>query len=303
MRLWDDALIHLWARTPQWKSMSCHHLSGKWSALVQQEALQEQTREVRGAFYSTCLHFSFCTYLLHFHRHEIYSQSQLTKGFPAKQHLIPLLRQKCCGCFRGSCHRAAAPPIACNTTVITPCFSGLTSTQPQSVPVINSMGSSLTTLQPVQFSQQLHPSYQQPLMQQVQSHINQSPFMATMAQIQNPHGKSANSFAHTKQNTLFWSICWLWNLIAVIMTLFSSCIHPPAPPFPVLQRQAAGLHTPREKLSQTNPMQSSSTHIILGFLFTYSSLRPQVWSGPIHAHRPPTTNHGDNGYSQPQRPD
>uniref|UniRef100_A0A8V0ZX56 HNF1 homeobox A n=1 Tax=Gallus gallus TaxID=9031 RepID=A0A8V0ZX56_CHICK len=64
---------------------------------------------------------------------------------------------------------------------------GLTSTQPQSVPVINSMGSSLTTLQPVQFSQQLHPSYQQPLMQQVQSHINQSPFMATMAQIQNPH--------------------------------------------------------------------------------------------------------------------
>uniref|UniRef100_A0A8B9M9F1 HNF1 homeobox A n=1 Tax=Accipiter nisus TaxID=211598 RepID=A0A8B9M9F1_9AVES len=64
---------------------------------------------------------------------------------------------------------------------------GLASTQPQSVPVINSMGSSLTTLQPVQFSQQLHPSYQQPLMQQVQNHINQSPFMATMAQIQNPH--------------------------------------------------------------------------------------------------------------------
>ncbi|NXE50999.1 HNF1A factor, partial [Casuarius casuarius] len=64
---------------------------------------------------------------------------------------------------------------------------GLASTQPQSVPVINSMGSSLTTLQPVQFSQQLHPSYQQPLMQQVQSHINQSPFMATMAQIQSPH--------------------------------------------------------------------------------------------------------------------
>ncbi|NXY45806.1 HNF1A factor, partial [Ceuthmochares aereus] len=63
---------------------------------------------------------------------------------------------------------------------------GLASTQPQSVPVINSMGSSLTTLQPVQFSQQLHPSYQQPLMQQVQSHINQSPFMATMAQIQSP---------------------------------------------------------------------------------------------------------------------
>ncbi|RLV97778.1 hypothetical protein DV515_00011395 [Chloebia gouldiae] len=76
----------------------------------------------------------------------------------------------------------AFPNAAASTLVI-----GLASTQPQSVPVINSMGSSLTTLQPVQFSQQLHPSYQQPLMQQVQSHINQSPFMATMAQIQNPH--------------------------------------------------------------------------------------------------------------------
>ncbi|XP_066055553.1 hepatocyte nuclear factor 1-alpha [Chamaea fasciata] len=79
---------------------------------------------------------------------------------------------------------------------------GLASTQPQSVPVINSMGSSLTTLQPVQFSQQLHPSYQQPLMQQVQSHINQSPFMATMAQIQNPHAlygpkSEVTQYAHT----------------------------------------------------------------------------------------------------------
>ncbi|KFV15518.1 Hepatocyte nuclear factor 1-alpha, partial [Tauraco erythrolophus] len=75
------------------------------------------------------------------------------------------------------------------TSSLAPAFTntGLASTQPQSVPVINSMGSSLTTLQPVQFSQQLHPSYQQPLMQQVQSHINQSPFMATMAQIQNSH--------------------------------------------------------------------------------------------------------------------
>ncbi|XP_044537678.1 hepatocyte nuclear factor 1-alpha-like [Gracilinanus agilis] len=66
---------------------------------------------------------------------------------------------------------------------------GLASSQAQSVPVINSMGSSLTTLQPVQFSQSLHPSYQQPLMQQVQGHMAQSPFMATMAQLQSPHGK------------------------------------------------------------------------------------------------------------------
>ncbi|PNI57610.1 HNF1A isoform 7 [Pan troglodytes] len=64
---------------------------------------------------------------------------------------------------------------------------GLASTQAQSVPVINSMGSSLTTLQPVQFSQPLHPSYQQPLMPPVQSHVTQSPFMATMAQLQSPH--------------------------------------------------------------------------------------------------------------------
>nr|ADM43486.1 HNF1 alpha A splice variant 6 [Homo sapiens] len=49
------------------------------------------------------------------------------------------------------------------------------------------MGSSLTTLQPVQFSQPLHPSYQQPLMPPVQSHVTQSPFMATMAQLQSPH--------------------------------------------------------------------------------------------------------------------
>lgn len=51
------------------------------------------------------------------------------------------------------------------------------------------MGSSLTTLQPVQFSQPLHPSYQQPLMPSVQSHVAQSPFMATMAQLQSPHGE------------------------------------------------------------------------------------------------------------------
>lgn len=57
------------------------------------------------------------------------------------------------------------------------------------MPVINSMGSSLTTLQPVQFSQPLHPSYQQPLMPPVQSHVAQSPFMATMAQLQSPHGE------------------------------------------------------------------------------------------------------------------
>lgn len=57
------------------------------------------------------------------------------------------------------------------------------------MPVINTMGSSLTTLQPVQFSQPLPPSYQQPLMSPMQSHVGQSPFMATMAQLQSPHGE------------------------------------------------------------------------------------------------------------------
>lgn len=39
----------------------------------------------------------------------------------------------------------------------------------------------------MQFSQPLHSPYQQPLMPPVQSHVTQSPFMATMAQLQSPH--------------------------------------------------------------------------------------------------------------------
>ncbi|XP_019717972.1 hepatocyte nuclear factor 1-alpha [Hippocampus comes] len=58
---------------------------------------------------------------------------------------------------------------------------GLTSTQPQTVPVINNMGGSFTTLQPISFQQQLHT--QQPMPQQLQSHMGVSPFMATMAQL------------------------------------------------------------------------------------------------------------------------
>ncbi|XP_069789034.1 hepatocyte nuclear factor 1-alpha isoform X3 [Narcine bancroftii] len=64
---------------------------------------------------------------------------------------------------------------------------GLATTQAQNVPVINSVGSSLTTLQPVQIPQQLHAHPQQPIMHQVQGHVAQSSFMATMAQLQNPH--------------------------------------------------------------------------------------------------------------------
>ncbi|XP_030273386.1 hepatocyte nuclear factor 1-alpha-like isoform X1 [Sparus aurata] len=59
---------------------------------------------------------------------------------------------------------------------------GLTSTQPQTVPVINSVGGGFTTLQPISFQQQLHASSQQPLAQQL-SHMGASPFMTTMAQL------------------------------------------------------------------------------------------------------------------------
>ncbi|XP_029999939.1 hepatocyte nuclear factor 1-alpha [Sphaeramia orbicularis] len=60
---------------------------------------------------------------------------------------------------------------------------GLASTQPQTVPVINNVGASFTTLQPISFQQQLHASPQQQLSQQIQSHMGASPFMATMAQL------------------------------------------------------------------------------------------------------------------------
>uniref|UniRef100_A0A671PXL3 Hepatocyte nuclear factor 1-alpha-like n=1 Tax=Sinocyclocheilus anshuiensis TaxID=1608454 RepID=A0A671PXL3_9TELE len=62
-------------------------------------------------------------------------------------------------------------------------FIGLTSSQPQTVPVINNIGGGFTTLQPISFQQQLHTSPQQPITQQFQSHICPSSFMATMAQL------------------------------------------------------------------------------------------------------------------------
>lgn len=58
----------------------------------------------------------------------------------------------------------------------------MTSTQPQTVPVINSVGGGFTTLQPISFQQQLHASSQQPLAQQL-SHMGASPFMTTMTQL------------------------------------------------------------------------------------------------------------------------
>ncbi|XP_056276091.1 hepatocyte nuclear factor 1-alpha [Pseudoliparis swirei] len=61
---------------------------------------------------------------------------------------------------------------------------GLASTQPQTVPVINNLGGSFTTLQPISFQQQqLHGSPQQPISHHFQSYMGTSPFMATMAQL------------------------------------------------------------------------------------------------------------------------
>lgn len=57
---------------------------------------------------------------------------------------------------------------------------GLTPTQPQTVPVINNVGGGFTTLQPITFQQQLHAAPQQPITQQLPSHMTPSPFMATM---------------------------------------------------------------------------------------------------------------------------
>ncbi|XP_058493313.1 hepatocyte nuclear factor 1-alpha [Solea solea] len=60
---------------------------------------------------------------------------------------------------------------------------GLTSAQPQTVPVINNVGGSFTTLQPISFQQQFHASSQQQMSQQLHSHMGANPFMATMTQL------------------------------------------------------------------------------------------------------------------------
>lgn len=74
-------------------------------------------------------------------------------------------------------------------TVSSRSSTGLNSSQAQSVPVINSVASSLAALQPVQFSQQLHSPHQQPIMQQSPNPMAQQPFMATVTQLQNSHSK------------------------------------------------------------------------------------------------------------------
>ncbi|KAM9094390.1 hepatocyte nuclear factor 1-alpha [Sarcophilus harrisii] len=147
---------------------------------------------------------------------------------------------------------------------------GLASSQAQSVPVINSMGSSLTTLQPVQFSQSLHPSYQQPLMQQVQGHMAQSPFMATMAQLQSPHALYSHKpdvaqYTHTgllPQTMLITDTANLSALASLTPTkqVFSSDSEAPS---------ESGLHTPVSQASaihipSQDPVSSSSLVLYQG---------------------------------------
>lgn len=74
---------------------------------------------------------------------------------------------------------------------------GLSTSQAQTVPVINSVAGSLATLQPVQFSQQLHSSHQQSLMQQSHSHMSQQPFMATVTHSHMyPHKQEPPQYSH-----------------------------------------------------------------------------------------------------------
>uniref|UniRef100_G3WPM8 HNF1 homeobox A n=1 Tax=Sarcophilus harrisii TaxID=9305 RepID=G3WPM8_SARHA len=149
---------------------------------------------------------------------------------------------------------------------------GLASSQAQSVPVINSMGSSLTTLQPVQFSQSLHPSYQQPLMQQVQGHMAQSPFMATMAQLQSPHALYSHKpdvaqYTHTgllPQTMLITDTANLSALASLTPTkqVFSSDSEAPS---------ESGLHTPVSQASAIHiPSQDPGIHLQWGHRFSTS---------------------------------
>ncbi|KAM3826012.1 hepatocyte nuclear factor 1-alpha [Vipera latastei] len=161
---------------------------------------------------------------------------------------------------------------------------GLASTQAQSVPVINNVGSSLTTLQPVQFSQQLHPSYQQPIMQQVQGHLNQSPFMATMAQIQAPHAlyshkPEVTQYAHTSllpQTMVITDTTNLSTLASLTPSkqIFTSDTETPtesgiptSQPSVLLQNQEGSI----QAHLQSGPRMTSSPSVSSGSLVLYQS--------------------------------
>ncbi|KAF0879785.1 HNF1A factor, partial [Crocuta crocuta] len=159
---------------------------------------------------------------------------------------------------------ASLAPTFTNTGAST-LVIGLASTQAQSVPVINSMGSSLTTLQPVQFSQPLHPSYQQPLMPPMQSHVAQSPFMATMAQLQSPHALYSHKpevaqYTHTGLLPQTMLIADTTNLSALASLTPTKQVRPrPAPPLARGGAQEAALF-PQVFTSDTEAPSESGLH-------------------------------------------
>uniref|UniRef100_A0A672H2A2 HNF1 homeobox Ba n=1 Tax=Salarias fasciatus TaxID=181472 RepID=A0A672H2A2_SALFA len=76
----------------------------------------------------------------------------------------------------------------------------LSSSQSQTVPVINSVAGSLAALQPVPFSQQLHSPHQQGLMQQSPSHMSQQPFMAAVSHSHMyPHKQEPPQYSHSSR--------------------------------------------------------------------------------------------------------
>ncbi|XP_018412940.1 PREDICTED: hepatocyte nuclear factor 1-alpha [Nanorana parkeri] len=129
---------------------------------------------------------------------------------------------------------------------------GLTS-QSQSVPVINSVGSSLTTLQPVQFSQQIHTSHQQPLVQQVQSHMTQNPFMATMAQLQSPHAL----YSHKSDVAQYASASFFPQTMVITDTSNLGTLTSLTP-----TKQVHSLHSSAQEDSQGSHLQSQDSNIL-----------------------------------------
>ncbi|XP_072271616.1 hepatocyte nuclear factor 1-alpha isoform X2 [Pyxicephalus adspersus] len=129
---------------------------------------------------------------------------------------------------------------------------GLTS-QSQSVPVINSVGSSLATLQPVQFSQQIHPSHQQPIVQQVQGHMSQNPFMATMAQLQSPHAL----YSHKSEVAQYASASFFPQTMVITDTSNLGTLTSLTP-----TKQVHSLHSSAQEDSQGSQLHSQDSNIL-----------------------------------------
>ncbi|XP_027433198.1 hepatocyte nuclear factor 1-alpha isoform X2 [Zalophus californianus] len=177
---------------------------------------------------------------------------------------------------------------------------GLASTQAQSVPVINSMGSSLTTLQPVQFSQPLHPSYQQPLMPPMQSHVAQSPFMATMAQLQSPHALYSHKpevaqYTHTgllPQTMLITDTTNLSALASLTPTKQEAALFPQVFTSDTEASSESGLHTPASQTTTIHiPSQDPAgiQHLQPAHRLSAS---PTVSSSSLVLYQSPDSSHG-----------